>query len=296
MEFYQLLGFYETAKLGSVSKAAKIMFRTQSALSQQVKALERELGCRLFERIGKQKMRLTYAGERLFSFTGNLIQQRNELVEDLNQITGQKAGRLRIGGQFASFYYLLPDIISTYRKQYPEISLKLFERPFREIISLLQSGDIDFGIFMQEPLSKDLVAIHWKKTELILATPKRHPLTKKKRLSLEMIASYPLILPSKSLNVRTGSIIEDEFRKQKIKYEIVMEASTFELASKYVEMGIGIAFVPSGFGIITENKRDLDFIAVGHLFETDFISIILRKDMMFQSHKRAFIDLVLQTA
>jgi len=68
MEWQQLLGFYQVAKLGSFTKAAEATFRTQSALSQQVKALEDELGARLLERLGKRRLKLTVAGERLLEF------------------------------------------------------------------------------------------------------------------------------------------------------------------------------------------------------------------------------------
>jgi len=67
MEWQQIIGFYHVAKFGSFTRAAEATFRTQSALSQQIKALEEELECQLLERIGKKKIQLTPAGERLFT-------------------------------------------------------------------------------------------------------------------------------------------------------------------------------------------------------------------------------------
>ena len=73
MEWQQLLGFFQVAKLGSFTRAAAATFRTQSALSQQVKALEEELDCRLLERLGKRQLRLTPAGEKLLDFAQALL-------------------------------------------------------------------------------------------------------------------------------------------------------------------------------------------------------------------------------
>ena len=75
MEWQQIIGFYHVAKLGSFTKAADATFRTQSALSQQVRNLERELDCRLLERIGKRKLRLTAAGERVFEFSETMLEK-----------------------------------------------------------------------------------------------------------------------------------------------------------------------------------------------------------------------------
>ena len=72
MEWQRIIGFYHVTKLGSFTKAAEATFRTQSAISQQIKNLEEELGCQLLERIGKKKVRLTSAGEKFFIFSESI--------------------------------------------------------------------------------------------------------------------------------------------------------------------------------------------------------------------------------
>ena len=92
MEWQQLLGFYQVAKLGSFTKAAAATFRTQSALSQQVKALEEELDCQLLERLGKRRLRLTPAGEKLLAFAQGLLAQWETLTEELRDLKGRPQG------------------------------------------------------------------------------------------------------------------------------------------------------------------------------------------------------------
>lgn len=294
MEWQQLLGFYETAISGSFTKAAKRTFRTPSALSQQIKSLEKEFNCIFFERMGKRQLRLTVAGERLFAFVDNLLKQHQELSEDLYEIERNRFERLRIAGQFASFFFLLPEIIKTYTNKYPFINLGLFERSLQEIIPKIQSGDIDFGIFIEEMIPSDLIKIPWKKAELVLVTPINHPLTMEKEITLEKIINYPMIFPPKQSGYKLHTVFNHQLEKQGLKPRVFMEASTIVLASKYVEMGLGVAFASAGFGLDSLKKRNLSVIPINHLVEMEeYISIIMHKNKILQPHKQAFIDLML---
>lgn len=294
MEWQQLIGFYQTAVLRSFTKAGKATLRTQSALSQQIKALEEELDCLLFERVGKRDLRLTQAGERLFLFAEMLVKQQDETIEDILEIKGDKRGRLRIGAQFAVFYYSLPTITQSYMKRFPNVRLILLERPVNDIVPLIQSGDIDFGIALESVVPKDLKMIRWREAGLVLVTPVDHPLTKENKVTPEKIAQYPLIFQPKNLRNLSRNFLEKKFVERGIKYDIAMEASTIELGSKYVEMGLGISIAISGFGLESIKSRRIKFIPVDHLFTPNYICVVLRKDKQLQPHKQAFVDLMFQ--
>ena len=294
MEWQQLMGFYETAKTGSFTEAAKKTLRTQSAVSQQIKSLESEFSCSLFEKTGNKGLRLTLAGERLFAFAENVLRQRNELRDDIDAIAMVKRARLRIGGQFASFYYTLPKVVESYIKEFPFVDLVMFECNYYEIISFVRSGKIDFGIFLAPSIPDDLVSIPWKKANVVLITPLNHPLTEEKEITLEKIARFPLLFASKQPQHETITVFENKFIKENIKYRIVMESSTIELGSKYVELGLGISVAPEGFGLDSLKKRKLALTPIGHLFEDEYISVIMRKDKVLQPHKSAFIDLLFE--
>ncbi len=96
MEWQQIIGFTNLIKLGSFTRAARATFRTQSALSQQIKNLEAELDISLIERIGKRNFRLTSAGESFMQFSVDLLSRRDHLIERLNEIKGRQVGRLRL--------------------------------------------------------------------------------------------------------------------------------------------------------------------------------------------------------
>ena len=119
MEWQQILGFYHVAKLGSFTKAAEATYRTQSALSQQVKNLEGELECRLLERIGKRKLRLTSAGERFFQFSETVLSEYDSLVEAFETSKGMLKGRLRVAAPFTTLYHLFPLALKRYIEAFP---------------------------------------------------------------------------------------------------------------------------------------------------------------------------------
>jgi DNA-binding transcriptional LysR family regulator len=104
MEWEQLLGFYQLAKLGSFTQAAEATFRTPSSLSRHVKALEKELDCRLLERIGKRELHLSPLGEKLYACCESLLTRWDSFKEELDEIKGLHKGPLRLAAPFTTIY------------------------------------------------------------------------------------------------------------------------------------------------------------------------------------------------
>ena len=263
MEWQKILGFYHVAKLGSFTKAANITFRTQSAISQQIKNLEEELGCQLFERIGKRKLRLTSAGNRFFKFSETILERHSSLIEELNEMKGHQKGRLRVAAPFTTLFHLFPLSLKHYIKQFPNVELTILDRSQQDILGLIKNGDVDFGFVLESIVPKDLTALRWKKVGTVVITPVGHPLAKAKRVTLKQIGKHPLILPP--VNLKYRSSLEERFQKLGIDYHIVMESSNVELSSLYVEMGLGISFATVVKDLPELKKRKLAFLPMDHL-------------------------------
>jgi len=292
MEWQQVIGFYQTAKLGSFTKAAEATFRTQSALSQQIKALERELDCHLFERIGKRKLRLTSAGERFLRFAESILESYDSLREDLNELKGFKKGRLRIAAPFTTLYHLFPEILKEYTERFPQVELTILDRSQQTVIELVKSGDIDFGLVLESEVPGDLTLIRWKRVETVLMIPPGHPLAEANRLTLKKLAKYPLILPPKDLRFACRRMLEERFQKLGLDYQIVMESSNVELTSRYVEMGLGISFATVVRDLPALKERKLEFLPMDQLFKPDYIAAVMRKDKTLASYKSSFINIL----
>jgi len=292
MEWQQILGFYHVAKLGSFTKAADATFRTQSALSQQIKSLEEELDCQLFERIGKRKLRLTSAGERFFRFSKAILEKYDHLTEELNELKGLQKGRLRLAAPFTTLYHLFPQALQSYTREFPHVELTILDRPQERVVELVKSGDIDFGLALESEVPRDLSVLRWKKVETVLMIPAGHQLAKAKRVSIKQIAKYPLILPPKSVRYTYRRRLEERFQKLGLDYHIVMESSNVELSSVYVEMGLGISFATIVKDLPALKERKLEFLPMNQIFKPDYIAVVMRKDKTLASYKSAFINIL----
>ncbi|MBW1804606.1 MAG: LysR family transcriptional regulator [Deltaproteobacteria bacterium] len=255
MELQQIIGFYYVIKKGSFTKAAEATFRTQSALSLQIKSLEKELDCQLIERVGRRKIKLTLAGEKLFQYAKSLFEQQNQLLADLNEIKAQQIGRLRLAAAFYSLYYLTLDPIKKYTRQFPKVEMMVLDRPPHNVIQLVREGDIDLGICMESIVPKDLITLPLIRVECLLMTPSGHPLTEKRNFKLHEIADYPLILPPKNLHFT-----------------------------------VGIAFVCVARDLPVLKQKGIEVIPLNKYFKPDKIAVIHRKNKTLNFYEKAFLD------
>ena len=289
MEWQQILGFYHAARLKSFTGAAGATFRTQSALSQQIKALEEEFGCELFERIGKRKLRLTPAGERFYRFAESVLEGYADLKEELNEIRDVRKGPLKIAAPFTTLYHLFPERIKDYAARFPQVELTLLDRPQGGVVDLVRDGEVDFGLVLESVVPKDLAAIRWQKVETVLMVPEDHPLVGLKRVTWKDLSRYPLILPPRNARYAGRILLEEELRKLGMDYRVVMESSNIELSSVYVEIGLGVSFATVVKDLPVLRQIKLRFISLDHYFKPDHICVVTRKSKVLAPYKKAFL-------
>jgi DNA-binding transcriptional LysR family regulator len=292
MEWQQLLGFYQVAKLGSFTKAAEATFRTQSALSQQVKALEEELGSQLIERLAKRRLKLTPAGEKLFAFAQGLLRQWDELLEELQALKGLPQGPLSLAAPFTTLYHLLPEALASYLRQFPQVELTLLDRPQSGVFTLVKNGDVDFGLALESRVPKDLEARRWQPVDTVLLAPVDHPLAQARRVTWRQIAGYPLIVPPRGHESEGRRLIEAHFAKLGLTWRLILESSNVELSARYVETGLGMAFATLARGLPPGRLGNLAIIPLGHYFKPDHLALVLRRDKVLSPYKLAFINLL----
>lgn len=293
MEWQQILGFYQVARTGSFTKAAGKVFRTQSALSQQVKALEEEFGCLLFERIGKRKLLLTAAGEKFLAFAEDLVNRHQALTEELDQLKDLQKGRVKIAAPFTTLYHLLPSPLKAYVEAYPHVQLTVLDCPQPRVIDLVRNGDADFGVVLESVVPQDMTSFTWEEVRTGLIVPVGHPLSRKRKVTLKQIADYPLILPPRSPDYSNRTRLEGLFQAEGSEFRIAMESSNVELSSLYVESGMGICFATVAGDRSHIAARNLVFIPLEHYFEPETVSVIMRKTSVVSPSKKAFLDTLL---
>ena len=290
MEWQQIVGFYHVARLGSFTRAGEATLRTQSALSQQVKALEDEFGCRFFERVGARKIRLTPSGERFLEFCESVLKCYDQVAEDLSELKGALKGSLKIAAPFTTLYHLIPEPLKDYLARFPHVEPTLLDRPQGAVARLVRDGEVDFGLVLESIVPKDLTAIRWKRVETVLMVPEGHPLSRLRRVTWKQMARYPLILPPRELKYEGRTRLEKQIEELGLSCKIAMESSNVELTSLYVEMGLGVSLAMVVRELPALRGRKLEFLPLDHYFRPDHIALVMRRDTERTPYKRAFVS------
>ena len=290
MDLIQLLSFHEIVKTESFSKASKNIFRSQSAVSHQIRNLEEELEVKLFERLGKG-IKVTEEGRILFDIIDQFFYDLDDLRKIYRDIKDSKVGNLTIASSSAMMTYVLPNIIKQFTGRFKGINFKLIACSSNsEILSLILEGITDFGIGIKSSkiLPKKINFLSWRTFDTLVMMKKDHPLSHQKPVTLGDIASYPLIVYRKGSIIR--NIIEEVYARKEIDYKIIMEVDVPENIKGYVEMGLGVGIL-SSVAITSKDQKKFAISNVNHLFGKVEIGIYYRKDQYISMAMREFIQL-----
>lgn len=241
MDFYQLKYFKKAAELNSIGRSAKELLLTQPAISKQIKALEEELGEKLFDRIGK-KVFLTKAGEVLFSYAENILRSVSEAKAAVKDMAQKCSGELVIGISDHIGLHRLPPVIKSYITSYPEVDLKLRCHRSESILDMVNKNLVDLGVITLPGAPGKLVSkIIWKDT-MSLVFPNGHPLQSRGTIRLKDITGYGMILPEPGTTTRR--VIDDVFSGKRLIPKVDMEVAYLETIKVLVKVGLGISILP----------------------------------------------------
>jgi DNA-binding transcriptional LysR family regulator len=244
MELRQLKYFITVAEELHFGRAAESLHLSQPALSKQIQALEDSLEIQLFERT-KHWVRLTIAGQKFLETAHRILHEVEEGIQITRQVADGEIGRLRIGFTESTLFCLAPDIVKTYREQYPQIELILTNRGTEAQVEALRTHQIDVG-FVYLPIREPSLSIHPLFEEVyIIALPTLHRLARQRRIALQSLANEPLIFYPRSL----APVLYANFIKccEQAGFlpNIVQEAELAQTRLGLVAADVGITFVLS---------------------------------------------------
>ena len=290
MEIQQLKGFIAVARHKNFTRAAEKTFRTQPAITLQVQSLEKELRVKLFDRLGPRRLSLTEEGRILFDLACPLLDDFESLKARFNEERGHvQKGALRIATHTSVMVYLLPGIIKKFKRKFPECDISIVNRGRKDIISMLNDGEVDLGITSLINAPKNIEYRPFARFSRILIAPKGHPLSKKRSIRLKDIAAYPLIIPPKGSNTR--AIIDRVFEQKRLKYKIAMEVTGKAAIKTYVGMGLGISII-NEFYLSGGGKKGLFTKDVSNYFGKAERGILTRKNRYLPVAAKEFIKLL----
>ena len=286
MDLSQFRTFLEIAKTGSYSEAGRRLFLTQPAVSHQMKNLETDLNVVLFERVGNQ-MKLTDKGELLLDVVNEFLGSLEKVSEDEPNLN---TGHLKVSTTSGIMIYLLPNVILHFRQQFPHIKLNLlnWRGSPAEFVQMMSHREVDLAIRPRsnQILTDKLSFLKWRSFGRVLLIPNNHPLRNNPTITLQDIATMPLIL----YGARTRQSIHEAFSRNKLSYEVIMEIDTAETAKKYVEIGVGASVVDS-FALTNEDRHRFQAVDVSRLFGELEYGIYFRKHGYASRSMREFIKL-----
>ncbi|HVI59669.1 MAG TPA: LysR family transcriptional regulator [Luteimonas sp.] len=284
-----LRAFCQTARLGSVSRAAEALFLSQPAVTQQLQALEREMGARLFERSGRRLVP-TREGEMLYELARPLVEGIDGLDAAFReQVRGLDAGELHVAAGSSTILYLLPRIVEAFRAAQPDVRLILHNVTGAGGLDLLRSDEVDLavGSMLDVPADLDYAPVY--RFDPMLITPPDHPLATRRELALGDLSPYGLILPPRRLT--TYRLVDLVFQKSRVPYTVALEVGGWEVIKQYVAMGLGISIVTA----ICLGEADRGRLATRSLarwFPQRSYGVVMRKGKYLSPQARAFVDLI----
>lgn len=291
MNFEYLKTFLIVAEKKSFSKAAEKLKLSQPAISFQIKALEKRYGQPLIDR-STQHLNLTPAGEILLTQAKKILEIEEELEEEISSLSKEIKGQLIIGASTIPGEYILPSLISSFKKRFPAVKILIEIGDSREIINKLLDQEIDLGFVGTTFSNPQLSFKEFLPDELVLITHPKHPLARKKSVSLEEAIKFPFLIRE------TGSGTLKTFQQELKKYgfslkdlNVVIELGSTQAILTAVEAGLGVSIV-SRWAARTAALSNL--IAVLPLKKPikRKIFLVFRTKMKLTQAQKAFVEFV----
>ncbi len=241
MNIETLKVFCDVVESGSFSTAALQNFITQSAVSQQLRALEERYGCKLLDR-SRGGVKPTAQGEVLYRTSREIIDRYREVEAQLQQSGNVVGGHLRVAIVYSVGLHELPPYLKEYLRSYPEVNVHVEYSRSDQIYENVVAGQTDLGIVAYPYKHPQIIIIPFRKDHLVLACPPDHPLANTRKAVIERLEGVDMIGYSREIPTRKA--IDQIFRTHNVNVRYNGEYDNIETIKRAVEIGQGVAIVP----------------------------------------------------
>jgi LysR family transcriptional regulator, transcriptional activator of the cysJI operon len=243
LENYRLTVFRAVAAQRSFRRAAEQLYLTQPAVTQQIKALEELVGLPLFDRSGRE-VTLTAAGAVLLQYTersGALLEQA---AVELASLKGQISGTLRIAASTTIAQYILPPLLGAFLRLHPAVHVELESSNTESVADAIAFGRATLGLVEGPPHASQVRSEIWLEDELVLLVPPSHEWAGQRAVTLQQIATAPLLMRERGSGTR--EVVETTLEAAGLlarDLQIALELNSTEAILGCIESGVGIGFV-----------------------------------------------------
>jgi DNA-binding transcriptional LysR family regulator len=290
MDFDQLHTFLEIVRLKSFSKAAQTCYRTQPAISAQIRQLEQELKTELFERFGS-RISLTTAGKVFAGYAEQILDLRRRAQDELNELERVPRGELVIAANEATCIYVLPQVFSEYKKQFPGVQLQVDRSYGSRVVEAVMENTADFGLTQLPVQEKRVEVVNIYKDEIRAILPAKHPLADKSCITCQDLAPHLLLLPKSGT---TRARLNAWFEPVEDRIQVSMELDSTEMMKQFAMAGLGVSFLAASNCREEIANGKLHAIALAPEPMVRRLGLIYRKDKALSKAALGFIHVVLE--
>jgi LysR family cys regulon transcriptional activator len=294
MNLHQLRFIREAVRQNfNLTEAAKALHTSQPGVSKAIIELEEELGVDVFTRHGKRIRGLTEPGRQILKSAEMIMQEVEALKRIGKEFAAQDSGSLTIATTHTQARYSLPKVVQAFTQKYPKVRLSLLQGNPKQIAEMVLKDQADLAIATEAIAAIDgLVSLPCYQWEHVVVVPKDHPLLKAKALTLEDLATYPLITYDSAFAGRNK--IDHAFSLRSLTPDILLEAIDADVIKTYVELGMGVGII-AGMAFDPERDKSLQAIKAGHLFGSNVSRLALKQGAYLRSYVYTFIELLTPT-
>jgi LysR family cyn operon transcriptional activator len=256
VEIRQLKYFLAVVAAQNFTRAAETVHVSQPSLSIQISALEDELGAKLFDRLGR-KVAITQAGELFREHAERVVRELEQAVQVVQELRGAQRGRLVVGALSTVNSYLIPPLVSRFKKQFPGVQLQVHAQPSMEIVDGVRSNRLDVGICLLPVDHERLISVPLFDERLVLVAPADSPITGG-RVPMQHLAGLPLVLMPADYCLR--KMVEAECADARIRPQVVLEMTSPEGILQAVAAGAGYTILPELY--VRRRLHDRDFLII----------------------------------
>ena len=285
MNLHHLKVFVSVFKNRSFSKASRNLSLTQPTVSDHIQTLERELKCKLFDRLGRTILP-TKEAEILSLYAAEVIEKAEALKEVLGDLHKEVEGELVLGASTIPGTYLIPSLLASFQKRFPSVSFQVLISDSRGIVEKVTRHELLIGIVGSEIRGPQIDSIPLMEDELVVvASPS---LVQKTAVSLQNLLRYPVILREEG----SGTLRETKriLEKRGVSFEAFKVAGIFgstEAVKQGVKAGLGISIL-SRISVIED-------LQLGTLEEVRIKGVQMKREIFLVTHKKRTLPLVYRT-
>jgi DNA-binding transcriptional LysR family regulator len=289
MQIDSLKVFCDLAETESFTKAAQINSVTQSAVSQQISALERAFKSLLIER-SKKKFRLTREGQVLYDYSKQIIQTYESLHSRLQELKDIISGTIRVATIYSIGLHDLPPYIKRFMKSYPTVNIHVEYRRANQVYEDVLSNVVDLGLVAYPVRDSKLEIVPLRKEPLVLIAHPQHPFAKQKSIKLKALSGQKVI--SFEPDIPTRKALDKILKEHDVEVNHVMEFDNVETVKRAVEIDAGISIVPQG--TVTQEIAKQTLIAV-NIEDGEFyrpLAAIFKKNKVLSPAMKQFLAIL----